>query len=68
MSEIYDKIRAAIEQSNKSRYRIAKDLEFTESGLCRFMKGSCGLSIERLELLANYFDLEIVIRPKGNKR
>ena len=67
MSKIYNKIRAAIEQSDKSRYRIAKDLEIKESGLCRFMKGNCGLSVERLELLAEYFDLEIVIRPKGDK-
>lgn len=63
MAKVLDEIRAAIEASGKSRYRIAQDTGIAESGLSRLMSGERGLSIESAEVLAEYLGLEIVVRP-----
>ena len=65
MAPILDEIRNAIKASGKSRYRISKDTGTSEGQLSELMAGTKGLSIEALERLAGYFDLEVVLRPKG---
>ena len=68
MSEILSSIRQAIEASPKSRYRIAEETGISESALSRLISGERGLSVESVEKLAEYLELEIVIRPKRRKK
>ena len=65
--EVLQAIRKAIERSGVTRYRIMKDTGLNESHLCKFMKGDAGLSIDSLVILADYLDLEIIIRPRKRK-
>ena len=67
MKPVLDQIRAAIEASDATRYRIAKDVGIPQPQLSRLMAGQSGLSLESLERLCKYLDLEIVIRPKAKK-
>ena len=68
MSQILDAIREAIETGDKTRYRIWKDTGISESQLSKLMRGKRGLSIEALERLAEYLDLEIVIRKRKRSK
>ena len=68
MSQILDAIREAIETGDKTRYRIWKDTGISESHLSKLMRGERGLSIEALERLAEYLNLEITICPKRRKK
>lgn len=67
MGKVFDEIRAAILKSGKTRYRIAKDIGIGQPQLSRLMSGECGVSVEALERLADYLELEIIIRPKRQK-
>ena len=68
MAQILDAICDAIEASEKTRYRIAKDTGISQTQLSRLMSGERGLSIAALETLADYLGLEIVMRPKRRRR
>ena len=69
MSKLLNAIKKAIELSNKSRYRIARDTGIDEGRLSRFMSGQTGLSVEAVETLADYLGIEIIIRaPKGKRQ
>ena len=68
MAEILEQIRRMIEASGKTRYRIAKESGIAQSQLSRLMSGERGLSVETLQTLANYLQLEIVIRPKRRRK
>ena len=68
MAQILDAICDAIEASEKTRYRIAKDTGISQTQLSRLMSGERGLSIAALERLADYLGLEIVMRPKRLRR
>ena len=68
MAGILDAICDAIEASDKTRYRIAKDISISQTQLSRLMSGERGLSIDSLERLADYLGLEIVMRPKRRRR
>ena len=68
MSNILDAIREAIETGDKTRYRIWKDTGISESQLSKLMRGKRGLSIEALERLAEYLNLEIVIRKRKRSK
>ncbi len=68
MGRILDAICNAIEGSDKTRYRIAKDTGISQTQLSRLMSGERGLSIDALETLADYLGLEIVMRPKRRRR
>ena len=68
MGQILDAICDAIEASDKTRYRIAKDTGISQSQLSRLMSGERGLSIDALERLADYLGLEIAIRTKRPRR
>lgn len=60
-------IRAAIETSDVSRYRIAHDCDIAESSLSRFMAGERGLSMQAIDTLAEYFGLEFVAKRRSKK-
>ena len=68
MSNVLDEIRQAINESDHSRYAISKMTEIDQSQLSKLMAGKRGLSIESLERLADYLELEIVIRPKRRRK
>ena len=67
MAPILDDIRKAIKASGKSRYCISKDTGISEGQLSELMAGTKGLSIDALELLADYLGLEVVARKKQQK-
>ena len=66
-AKLSDEVRAAVDASGLSRYRIAKELEISESTMSRFMSGRAGLSMEYLDRLAELLGLHIVAEPKGGK-
>ena len=68
MARILDAICDAIEASDKTRYRIAKDTGFSQAHLSRLMSGERGLSIDALELLADNLGLEVTNQPKRRRR
>lgn len=68
MKSVLDTMRTEVDMCGKSRYRISKDTGISQSLLCRLMNGERGLSIENLELLAEYLELDIVIKPKNQQR
>lgn len=59
-------IRAAVEASGVSGYRISAETGIDKAALSRFLSGERGLSMESLDLLAGYLELKIVSpdRPK----
>ena len=57
-----DVLKAAIEESGLSRYRIAKDTGLTEPSLCRFMQGRTSLRLDKADVLAEYLGLELTKR------
>lgn len=68
MAPILDDIRKAIKASGKSRYRMSKDLGISEGQLSELMAGTKGLSVEAVERLVEYLGLEVVIRPKQQRK
>ena len=68
MARLLDAICEAIEASGKTRYRISKDPGISQTQLSRFMAGTRGLSVESVEALAEYLELEIIVRPKRRTR
>lgn len=68
MGRILDAICEAIETSNKTRYRIAKETGISQAQLSRVMSGERGLSIDALERLADYLELEIIIRSRHRRK
>ena len=68
VSRILNDIRAAIQASGQTRYRISKGSGIGQPQLSRLMTGERGLSYENLERLTDYLGLEIVIRPKRRRK
>lgn len=68
MTRILDAICEAIEASDKTRYRIAKDTGISQAHLSRLMSGERGLSIDTLERVADYLGLEITIRQRRRQK
>ncbi len=68
MTRILDAICEAIEASDRTRYRIAKDTGISQTHLSRIMSGERGLSINALERLADHLGLEIVVRRRRRRR
>jgi transcriptional regulator with XRE-family HTH domain len=63
-----DQIRAAVDASGLSRYRIAKQIGIAESGMSRFMSGEGGLSWKYLDKLADLLGLNISIEEKKDQK
>jgi transcriptional regulator with XRE-family HTH domain len=60
-----DQIRAAVDGSGLSRYRICKDVGIAQATLSRFMNGKGGLSMDSLDRLAALLNLRIVADGRG---
>lgn len=69
MAKIHDQIRRLIDRSSVSRYQISKETGIGEAQLSKFMNHIQDLKLDSLQVLADYFDHEIVLRrkPKGGK-
>ncbi len=60
---ITEVLRAAIEKSGLTRYKIAKESRIPESNLRRFMQGEMSVRLETADLLAAYLGLRLVPDP-----
>ncbi len=56
-------LRAAIDRSGVTRYRIAKQTGIPETCLMRFMRGETSLLLDRADMLAEYLGLRLVPDP-----
>ena len=63
-TKLSDQIRRAIEQCGASRYAIWKATGIDQASLCRFVAGKGGLSIDSLDLLADFLGLDIAVSGK----
>lgn len=68
MATVLETLRRAVEQSDETRYRIAKESGINASQLARLVSGERGLSLETAERLAEYLGLEITVRPQLGRR
>lgn len=62
---ITDVLKAAIEESGVTRYRIAKETEIPETTLMRFMSGETTIRLDKADALAAYLGLRLVSDPKA---
>jgi transcriptional regulator with XRE-family HTH domain len=60
---ITEVLRAAIEQSGLTRYRIAKETGIPESNLRRFVRGEMSVRLDKADRLAAYLGLRLVPDP-----
>ena len=60
--KLTDQVRQAIEDCDETRYAICKATGLDNATLCRFVSGERGLSMEALDTLAEYLELDIVCR------
>ena len=68
MADVLDTIREAMAASEKTRYRIAKDLGIAQSQLSRLANGEHAMSIANASKVAEYLGLEIIVRPKVKRK
>ena len=59
-----EQLRAGIERSDKTRYRISKETGVAESVLCRFIHSKVGLSMESVDKLCECLGLRLVADEK----
>jgi hypothetical protein len=62
-----ERLKEAIENSRVTRYRISQETGIEESALSRFMSGKRGLSMESIDQLLEYLNLEVVEKSKRRK-
>jgi transcriptional regulator with XRE-family HTH domain len=60
-----DEIRDAVRRSGRTNYDIAKAMNIAPSTLWRFVHGQCGMSIEKLDRLAEALDLHVAGGTEG---
>jgi plasmid maintenance system antidote protein VapI len=65
---ISEAIRAALEDSESSRYAIARECGVSESVLSRFVRGERGLTLDTVDRLAKVLGLTIVVNKPKRKR
>jgi plasmid maintenance system antidote protein VapI len=66
-----DQVRKALLDSGISRYRVHKDLGISQAQLSRFVNEKGGMSMELIDQLADYLNLEVRAkdsRPATKKR
>jgi transcriptional regulator with XRE-family HTH domain len=63
-----EQIREAIRQSGRTNYDIAKAMNIAPSTLWRFAQGQTGMSVEKLDKLAEALDLHVVVGHKRKDR
>jgi hypothetical protein len=63
-----DQIRRAIEESGRTRYAIWKATGIDQAALSRFIAGNAGLSLDAIDKLADYLDLNITTTRREPQR
>jgi predicted XRE-type DNA-binding protein len=58
-TKLSDQIRKAVDQSDMTRYRICMETDIDQPSMSRFMAGKVGMSLERLDRLADLLDLRL---------
>ena len=59
--KLTDQIRRAVDECGRTRYAICKHLDIPQPRMSRFMERGEGLSLERLDALADALRLRIVV-------
>ncbi len=63
-----DAIKRAVETSEHSQYRIAKETGVSASALSRLLSGERPtLTVDSIEAITEFLELEVVIRPKQRR-
>jgi hypothetical protein len=57
-------LRAAIRDSGLSAYRISKDTGLVVTSIIRFVDGETSLRLDKADVLAEYFRLQLVRRKE----
>lgn len=57
-----DVLKAAIEESGLTQYRIAKDTGIPATSIMRFLRGETSLRLDKADVLAEYLGLTLVHR------
>jgi len=65
---ISDQLRAAIDDSGLSRYRICKEIGLDQSTMSRFMSGEHGLSLDVIDRLGEFFGLTLIQKRQVKRR
>ena len=63
-----DQIRRAVDASEMTRYRIAKDAGIDHAVISRFMAGKVGLSMATLDDLADVLGLNVTTNAPDKRR
>ncbi len=61
--KLSEQIRRAIDAAPVSRYRICKEAGLAEATMSRFMSGQGGLSMEKMDAIADFIGLNIEVQP-----
>lgn len=65
MANLTETIKAAIKASDETPAAIARGAGIHKASLCRLLSGERGLDVASIEAVADYLNLEIVVRPKA---
>ncbi len=61
-------LRDAINASELTRYRICMETDIDQASMSRFMAGKMGMTLERLDRLADLLDLRIESGPPKQRK
>jgi transcriptional regulator with XRE-family HTH domain len=59
-----EQVREAVRQSGRTNYNIAKAMNVAPSTLWRFVQGQTGISVDKLDKLAEALDLHVIVGQK----
>jgi transcriptional regulator with XRE-family HTH domain len=62
--KLSDQLRRAVKDCGMTRYRICQLIDMEEGQMSRFMSGKGGMSLARLDRLADCLGLELVARSQ----
>ena len=67
MPSIQEQLIDAIEASGQTRYQVAKGSGVAQSQISRLFNGESNMSTANIERIAEYLELEAVLRPKRKR-
>ena len=65
---ISEQLKGAILNADVSRYRIAKETGLTEASLSRFLNDVAGLSLDSIDKIGDYLELDITTRERKPRK
>ena len=63
-----DQLRKAITKAEYSRYRLSKETGIDQSVLSKFVRGERGISLEAIDKLGEFLNLQIVNKNSQRKK